>query len=442
MPWARGRREPVAPRIEPALAVATFDSAWSRIRSTYYDSTFRGLDWQAIGDSLRPRGAAATDPRALRGAIEGLFTVLGESHFVLIPGDVVERSVETHDSTTASSPGDVGLEIRLIGRDAVVSRVEPDSPAWEAGIVPGWRVERIGSLSVAPYVRRRVSRAAPRERALTEARTALSLMARLAGPAGTRLPLVFRDAGGARRHRTVPRRPVPGEVVRFGHLPPIHVRLAHERRADAHGCVGVIRFNSWMTTVMPRLDAALGALRDCRAIVLDLRGNVGGVAAMVMGVGGHFLDSAVTLGTITSRGNTLRYLANPRRVGADGARVHPFAGPLAILVDALSVSTSEIFAAAMQQLGRARVFGERTPGQALPATLVRLPNGDVMQHVVADLTTVDGGRLEGRGVVPDEDVPLRRGDLLAGRDASLAAALRWIDAQGGRTTAAHPPPAR
>ena len=66
-------------------------------------------------------------------------------------------------------------------------------------------------------------------------------------------------------------------------------------------------------------------------------------------------------------------------------------------------------------------------GQALPALFDRLPNGDVLIHAYGDFVTADGTRLEGRGVIPDELVPLLREDLLAGRDAPLEAALAWID---------------
>jgi carboxyl-terminal processing protease len=57
----------------------------------------------------------------------------------------------------------------------------------------------------------------------------------------------------------------------------------------------------------------------------------------------------------------------------------------------------------------------------------KLPNGDVLIHAYADFVTADGTRLEGRGVVPDVEVPLTRQDLLAGKDATLDRALQWID---------------
>jgi len=81
----------------------------------------------------------------------------------------------------------------------------------------------------------------------------------------------------------------------------------------------------------------------------------------------------------------------------------------------------------MQSIGRARVFGQVSMGQALPALFDTLPNGDLLIHAYGDFVTADGTRLEGRGVIPDQAVPLRREDLLAGHDAPLDAALAWID---------------
>jgi C-terminal processing protease CtpA/Prc len=86
----------------------------------------------------------------------------------------------------------------------------------------------------------------------------------------------------------------------------------------------------------------------------------------------------------------------------------------------------------MQSLKRVRVFGQRSMGAALPSQFDRLPNGDVFIHATGDFVTADGTRLEGRGVIPDQDVPLTRKSLLAGRDAPLDAALAWIDTQAAK----------
>lgn len=193
-----------------------------------------------------------------------------------------------------------------------------------------------------------------------------------------------------------------------------------------NGCVGLIAFNIWLPELGPQLERAVDSVRTCRGIVVDLRGNPGGLGVMVMGFGGYFVDTTRSLGTMRSRQVTLRFVINPRLSRPDGRTVPTFSGPLAILVDPLSASTSEIFAAGMQRIGRARVFGEPSARAALPALTERLPSGDVFVHAVADFTDPDGRRVEGAGVVPDEIVPLTVADLLAGKDAPLEAAVRWI----------------
>jgi len=114
----------------------------------------------------------------------------------------------------------------------------------------------------------------------------------------------------------------------------------------------------------------------------------------------------------------LRFVVNPR--------LPAFRGPLAILVDGSSASTSEIFAGGMQDLKRARVFGTRTAGAALPSFIEKLPNGDGFQTAAADYISEGGKRLEGLGVTPDVVVAPTRDSLLAGRDVALEAAVNWI----------------
>ena len=84
-----------------------------------------------------------------------------------------------------------------------------------------------------------------------------------------------------------------------------------------------------------------------------------------------------------------------------------------------------------------RIVGGKFRGRTLagPNTQQIRPTADrlresifnILIHAYGDFVTADGTRLEGRGVVPDEEVPLTRQDLLAGRDATLERALHWID---------------
>ncbi|HEX2204851.1 MAG TPA: S41 family peptidase [Longimicrobium sp.] len=419
--------------IDPALAAATFDTAWATIHRSHFDSTFGGLSWTGVRDELRPRAAAAKTNEALREVLGEMVGRLGLSHFGVIPGDAqaaLDAEGEEDDGPADAPPGETGMEVRLVGERFLVTRVLPGSAADAAGIRPGWAIEAVGdreSAALLKVVGTLPGAEEPRKRQLYGW---TAIRARLDGRAGAVRRIRFEDGAGARRTVALTLGPASGTVTKYGNLPAIVVRAERERRPlPGGGTAGVIRFNYWMPTVIREMDAAVDELRDTDGIVVDLRGNVGGVGFMAAGYAGHFIDRPDTLATLVTRENRLYYIVNPRRVNARAEAVRPFAGPVAVLVDPVSVSTSEFFAGGLQKLGRARVFGETSAGQALPAFAKRLPNGDVLMHAVADFTGPGGERFEGAGVVPDEPAPPTREALLAGGDPALDAALRWIASQ-------------
>jgi carboxyl-terminal processing protease len=401
--------------------VETFDAAWRIVRDTHFDPTLNGVDWDAVRTELRPRAMAASTPGELRVVIRDMLGRLGQSHFALLPS-----SADSSRETPVDAGGDPGFEVRLSGRDLLVTSVDAKGGGAAAGVKPGWILRTIDGVPLAPALEAIDRALAPRLLNVEAWRVAEN---RLRGPSGSVVRLGFEAAGDRPVTTDVTRQAETGEPVTIGNLPTFYVRFDSERRQTPGGRpAGIIRFNVWMPAVDARFQRAVDELRDTSGIVLDLRGNPGGLAAMIMGISGHFLDERTPLGVMKTRDAAqLKFAANPRMVNAKGERVTPFAGPLAILVDAMSGSATECFAGGMQSIGRARVFGQTSMGQALPALFDRLPNGDLMIHAYGDFVTADGTRLEGRGVVPDQAVPLERGPLLAGRDATLDAALAWLD---------------
>jgi carboxyl-terminal processing protease len=397
-------------------AGATFDAAWRIVRDTHFDRTFNGVDWNQVRVELRPRAEASHTPDALRAVIGDMLGRLGQSHFALIPagagGDANDLS------------GSPGFEFRLVERQAVVVTVDPVGPA--AGIVqPGWAIDTVDRSAIESILGGIDAQAAG---PLVRFEAWRRVTARVRGPIGTKAAFVFADEAGMRHPASVRREPEPGQRVQVGTLPMIAVQTSSRAVTTPSGrTAGLIRFNAWMAPVDNFVQRAVDQFRGSAGIVLDLRGNPGGLAMMIMGISGHFLNEPVLLGRMKTREAELRLTANPRRVNAAGAPVNPYAGPVAILVDDLTGSASECFAGGMQAIGRARVFGTRTMGQALPAFFDRLPNGDVLMHAFGDFVTVSGVRLEGQGVVPDVEIPIARGALAAGRDPALEAALLWID---------------
>ena len=174
-----------------------------------------------------------------------------------------------------------------------------------------------------------------------------------------------------------------------------------------------------LVNVIKKFGEVIEASRDADGLIIDLRGNPGGVGGMSFSMAGFLVsERGLKLGTMTTRVGSLHFTIQPRR--------QTFKAPVAVLVDELSMSTSEIFAGGLKDLKRARVFGTRTPGAALPSTVEVLPNGDRFQYAFANYISVGGKPLEGAGVTPDVETPLTRSVLLEGRDPALDAAVSWI----------------
>jgi len=407
-----------------AKALASFDEAWQTIDDTFYDPTFGGLDWTAVRSELRPQVEAAPSAEAARDVIREMLARLKRSHFVLLSAESVADTL----------PGEaiVPIEVRVGAPGLVVTRVTAGSTAERAGLRAGDVVLAIDEQTVSAW-EQSAQGADDRARNLDVWRQAYRL---LHGDAGSRATLSVREPDGGERTIVVTRAAEPGEVVKLGNLPPLHVTVdAREVTSPRGRRVGVIAFNIWMGAVAAPVADAVDKYRHDVALVIDLRGNPGGLAAMITGIAGHVLAEPELLGKIQTRQTQLHFNANPQLSTADGRRVTPFAGPVAILVDELSASATECFAGALQSLQRVRVFGRQTMGQALPASTKLLANGDVLMYALGDFVTSTGRRLEGEGVVPDEVQPLSIDALASGHDLPLEAALAWIDTRAGGVVA-------
>ncbi len=422
----------VSQPISAQVAVATFDSLWSKVAHTYVDTAFVSSEWSMVRDSLRPRALWITERNDLEALLAEALKHIPDSHFYIIPAHVATDDVSAGES---DGRGRTGLLVRLAEGNVVAWRVEPGSPAATAGFGPGQKVTRVGNKDIAVSLKRlRALPAAAQQRALAD--LLHSLNGALTPAVGDTVKVLSSRSGSRPVAYSLVAVPGLGRVSQFGNLPPIAGLVKTTKvPASSGGCVGVIAFNIWLPALGPDLEEAVDSVRSCEGIVIDLRGNPGGVGAMVMGFGGYFVKSTSSLGTMKTRQVSLNFVINPRGSRANGTLIAPYAGPLAIIVDPMTASTSEIFATGMQRLGRARVFGERSAGAALPALMELLPSGDVFVHAVADFIDPAGKRVEGAGVVPDEIVPLALADLKSGRDAPLDAAVKWIGASRAASSA-------
>jgi carboxyl-terminal processing protease len=391
--------------------VQSFEYVWKTIRDKHFDPKLGGLDWNGVHDALRPKVEAATSMKDARAVISEAIGRLHQTHFGLIPADLYEDLQNPKEG-----PGELGIDVRLIDGRAVVSAVAEGRPAASAGVKTGWVVERIDGKPVAELLK--TAEAAYADTGLVPAYKTLAVNSRLHGAVGSKIAVDFLDVKDKPVHCDLAAAEPSGVPATFGNLPTFYVKFATKRIDRTVGYVSLNVFFD-LVNVLKKFGEAIEASRDADGLVLDLRGNPGGIGAMSFAIGGWLVsEPGLKLGTMVTRDSSVNFAIQPRR--------RPFKAPVAVLVDELSMSTSEILAGGLRDLKRARIFGTKTPGAALPSTVEVLPNGDRFQYAFANYISTGGKPLEGSGVVPDVEAPLSRALLLAGRDPALEAAVAWI----------------
>ncbi|MFD8591949.1 S41 family peptidase [Streptomyces sp. NPDC059637] len=283
----------------------------------------------------------------------------------------------------------VGLWVRRTADGGVeVCRVQPGGPAAGGGVRVGDRLRavdgtRTGGLSVTEVV------------------------ALLRGEAGSRVELELRR-GERAREVTLERAVLATEEVSV------------ERMG---GRVTRIRIASFTKGVGGQVREALegaGAARGAAGgggVVLDLRGNSGGLVAEAVSVASAFLDGGL-VATYDVRGSQRVLDADE---GGDTAT------PLVVLVDGGTMSAAELLAGALQDRGRAVLVGSRTFGKGSVQMPSTLSDGSVVEQTVGHYRTPSGRSVDGAGVVPDLKVP-----AAAEPAAADAKAVTVLSGLGGR----------
>lgn len=399
------------PPLPPSRHAALLQEVWVRVLQKHYDPKLGCKDWPAIRLQYAAELAGVEDAEAAYAIVNRMLDELGQSHFRLFPPD-------GGDGDDHAGPAKPGLSVRWIDDRLVV--VDSHAEGHLGPVRAGATLLAIDDRALDDVIAdAKAHTTRPSEFAFEVARRTEARLS--CDRAGQSKKVRVTDPADADREvvRVLTCEEPRGERISLGNLENIPTQV--DARIVEGTTVGVLAFNVWMLPMVKRVEDAMTDLRSkgMTALVLDLRGNPGGVGAMSVPVARLLLSEPGSLGRLQFRDFTQDFNVE--------AGANPFKGPVVILVDEGTASTSEIFAAGLRDLGRAKVVGGRaSAGAALPSVIDELPGGAILQYVVGDYRTPKGTLVEGVGVVPDVNVVETRADFAAGRDPVLDAAVEFL----------------
>ncbi len=278
----------------------------------------------------------------------------------------------------------LGIELKVDKAGLRLIGVIRGGPAWEAGLQPGDVIVEISGRSIQGL-------------ALDEAAN------RLQGAEGSTVDLVLRRRDGTSQSFRLVRRHVDVESV------------TKVKVVDPAAGIGYLRLSGFQKTSTEELDQAIAALsrQNMTVLVIDLRGNPGGLLNVAVEIAERFLDAGLIVSTRgRAQGQTQMLAANGR------AR---WRMPLYILVDHDSASASEILAGALQDHRRATIVGARTYGKGSVQSIFSLRSAPAgLKLTTAKFYSPLNRPYSEQGVQPDVPVQSRT----AARPADETAQLR------------------
>lgn len=298
----------------------------------------------------------------IEGAIQGMIDHLDPHSAYMTPEIYKEMKVET-----TGKFGGLGIEVSV--KDGIITVLSPidDTPAYKAGIKTGDRIVKIGDKST-------------KNMTLAEAVTVMR------GKPGTKISIALVRAGVDQ--------PMNFTLTRES------IKMQSVRSVLMDGGVGYMRIASFTERTADELSKAIDKVDvkgNVQGIILDLRGNPGGLLDQAVKVVNLFVDEGPIVYTIG------RDTSKKEAESAQKGRLRTKA-PIVVLVDGSSASAAEIVAGALQDYGRAVIAGQRTFGKGSVQTIIPMGDDAGLKLTVARYYTPSGRSIQAKGIVPDVEI--------------------------------------
>lgn len=400
--------------LSPKDRAAVLEDVWKNVRDRYYDPEFHGVNWDEVGNRYRSLVANVKNDPEFYALVSRMTGELHDSHTRFYSAN----QWDNHEK-------DLGVLIGFFTAEregtVVVTEVLPDSEAAHAGIEPGMIVLTVNGKPIADLIAQAEKTVLPSSTESLTRRRVLS--SPYSGGIGAAFQIGLQRADGTKFEASVTKQILA--------MPP-DVNSILLPSGNAY-----IRFDGFKPPVVQEFYDAIEKYRNAPGVIIDLRYNGGGRTNVLSAIAGYFFDTKTVIAESLSRkalgseeesGESKAH--KPMTAGTPGGQI--YSGPVVILTTETTASSSEIFSAAFQDTGRAKIVGSQTCGCVIGiANKQKMKGGGVLEVSEVLYFTPKGRKLEGDGVTPDTKIVPTIADLQQKRDAALTQAEQLLATMGG-----------
>lgn len=353
-----------------------FLTSWDEIRAEYYDKTLNNQDWDKW--RLKYVNEIETKEDAYV-AIDSIIESLDDPYTrFLRPEEFEEQSI----GINAKLYG-IGVNISEINGKTTIVSVLDDTPAKKEGLSAGDIITKVDNNDIKGYKINEVAKL-------------------VRGPIGTKVAVeVLRD-----------KKTIVYNIQRNE----IKIKTVKLKMTDN---IAHITISSFLSQETPfEVQEALDKSTKAKGIILDLRGNTGGLLPNAVIIANMFLPEGNIVSIVDRNGKSTNIEAQ--------VNYGYIKKPLVILINQGSASASEILSGALKDYNRAVLVGEKTFGKGLVQKIETIQKENGLNITIAKYLTPSGSDINKKGIEPDYKVEYTKADFLAKKDPQLAKAKQLI----------------
>jgi carboxyl-terminal processing protease len=390
--------------------VAIFDQVWNTVNEQFYDPNFNGVDWEKRFFEYKTKIKNCNNTDSLFLLLNKMLFELNSSHC----GVGLLTELDNVVSPYIFKNGEVGIDIRIIENQIIITKVLKKSSADNANIKTGFIIERIDGLTIVD-IEKLVKYKPPFNNRNKKFHLTSEILRHIYGQAGTKVKIDFLDDNNQPHSKILTRAKRQNGITLGGGMPPVYLKSKSYFISED---IAYLSFNAFNPADLEHVLNKLEKVNNSKGLIIDLRGNDGGSIDGMKLLLGRFVSERRKYGTYINRNERNEDFIEP--IGTK------YQGEVVLLVDEMSISGAENMAGIVKQFNIGKIIGNQTPGQMLWGNGYLINDSIVLVIPIYKLEYPNGFNPENSGIKPDFEIELSRTDLLKGIDTQLERATKYL----------------